>query len=83
MPRPQIPDKTRIVVAGDAQIAAFLDLLTKTGLYGATRAEAAKRLITDGIKQLIEEQFFSKLESELETQRTRKREGGRVRGGQR
>ena len=83
MARPQIPDKTRIVVAGNAQIAAFLDRLAKTGLYGATRAEVAKTLITDSIKRLIDEQFFAKVESELESQRTKTREGGRVRGGQR
>jgi hypothetical protein len=61
MPRPKIPDKTRIVIAGNAQIAAYLDDLAKTGLYGATRAEVAKTLITESIKRLIDEEFFAKV----------------------
>ena len=88
MPRPKLSDKTRIVIAGNAQIAAILDSLTKTGLYGATRGEVAKTLITEYIKRLIDEEFFAKLAESphIETQRTGKRsttgKGERVRGGQ-
>jgi hypothetical protein len=61
MARPPVPDKTRIVIAGNAQIAAYLDDLAKTGLYGASRAEVAKTLITESIKRLIDEEFFAKV----------------------
>jgi hypothetical protein len=89
MARPSIPDKTRIVIAGNAQIAAYLDSLAKTGLYGVTRAEVAKTLVTEMIKRLIDEEFLAKVAESphLKAQRTQKkptgREGGRVRGGQR
>ena len=80
MARPSVPDKTRIVIAGNAQIAAYLDSLVKTGLYGVTRAEVAKTLVTEMIKRLIDEEFLAKF---AESPHLTQKKGGRVRGGQR
>jgi Arc/MetJ-type ribon-helix-helix transcriptional regulator len=62
MARPRrIIDATRIVITGNPQIAAHLDRLVKTGLYGASRAEVAKSLVTRMIEQLINDEFFAKV----------------------
>jgi Arc/MetJ-type ribon-helix-helix transcriptional regulator len=49
-----------IKIRPTVQIAAYLDELIRTGLYGNSRAEAAISLIQDQIKQLRKEGEFKK-----------------------
>ena len=70
MARPRrIIDATRIVITGNPQIAAHLDRLVKTGLYGASRAEVAKSLVTRMIEQLINDEFFAKVATASQSDR--------------
>lgn len=41
----------QITIAATPQVAAYLDVLVGTGLYGKNRAEAASQLIRDAILQ--------------------------------
>ncbi len=56
MPRPKNKIKTeQITISTNAVLCGDLDRVVLTGYYGNSRAEAAERLITEGIRHLIRE----------------------------
>jgi hypothetical protein len=45
----------QITISTNTVLCADLDKVVQTGYYGNTRPEAAERLITEAIRQLIQE----------------------------
>ena len=48
-------DTVEVTIRTTPPVAAYLDDLVQTGLYGKSRSEAAERLVTRGIEALISE----------------------------
>ena len=48
-------DTVEVTIRTTPPVAAYLDELVQTGLYGKSRSEAAERLVTRGIEALISE----------------------------
>ena len=58
MPMARTPNKldtVEVTIRTTPPVAAYLDELVQTGLYGKSRSEAAERLVTRGIEALISE----------------------------
>ena len=58
MPMARTPNKldtVEVTIRTTPPVAAYLDDLVQTGLYGKSRSEAAERLVTRGIEALISE----------------------------
>jgi hypothetical protein len=54
----RLPNKLQTVevkLSTTPPVAAYLDGLVETGLYGKNRSEAAERLVTRGIESLIKD----------------------------
>jgi len=63
MPRPKNKIATeQITISTNAILCGDLDRVVQTGYYGNSRAEAAERLITEGIRHLIHEGTILKKE---------------------
>ncbi len=55
---PRMPNKVRtvtITVSTTPPVVDYLERLVATGLFGKNPAEAAERLISDGVKQQLAE----------------------------
>lgn len=53
-------DTVEVTIRTTPPVAAYLDDLVQTGLYGKSRSEAAERLVTRGIEALISEGTLAK-----------------------
>ena len=53
-------DTIEVTIRTTPPVAAYLDELVQTGLYGKSRSEAAERLVTREIEALISEGTLSK-----------------------
>lgn len=61
MPRKRNPLATvQERFSGNSLIRAYLNDLVQTGLYGRTPGEAAERLVSQGIEQLIERRVLTR-----------------------
>jgi hypothetical protein len=64
MPKAQNLIKTEhLTISTTPPIVGFLTRLVATGLYGKNHAEAAERLLSRAIEELIANDFFSKIPS--------------------
>lgn len=52
-------DRSRLTVTLNPEILEYLDDVAKTGLYGKTRPEVAKSLISREIERLIRENIIT------------------------
>ena len=53
-------DTVEVTIRTTPPVAAYLDDLVQTGLYGKSRSEAAERLVTREIEALISEGTLTK-----------------------
>lgn|GEM_PF-852757 len=53
--KPNTLNTVQVRISTTPPVQTYLDKLVNTGLYGKNPAEAAERLITSGIKELLRE----------------------------
>jgi hypothetical protein len=65
--RPKNRNTTETIqISVTQQIAKALDLITDTGLFGANRAAAAERLLSEQLRGLLKEGFIQKTAKAME-----------------